>query len=119
LVGEDENDNTAMATAVSPWVLGARQKNKTLILSSHSRKGGGQHGEGIAGGHALLGAVDIALELLFDNCPNRRLIKAHARIIQTADLMYERREDGIMHALGAPEAVSLVEVRRRVIEALE
>jgi hypothetical protein len=102
-----------------PWIAAARSKSKTLILSHHDRKGGGQHGEGIAGGHALLGVVDIALELLHDPTPSRRLIRAYARIIQPAELIYERQTDGTMRVLGAPQAVCLAEVRRRVREALE
>jgi DNA repair protein RadA/Sms len=54
----------------------ARQANKTLIFLHHERKGGGQHGEGIAGGHAALGVVDVGLELVRDpNHANRRVLK--------------------------------------------
>jgi hypothetical protein len=119
LTGPDENDNAALARRLTPWVGAARAKGKTLILLHHDRKGGGQHGEGIAGGHALLGVVDIALELLHDPAPSRRLIRAYARIIQPAELIYERQPDGTMRALGVPEAVGLSDVRRRVREALE
>jgi hypothetical protein len=97
----------------------ARDGGKTLILMHHERKGGGEHGQAIAGGHALLGIVDIALELLPDTSPTRRLIRARARIIQPAEMMYERREDGTLHALGSPQQVGLAEVRRRVVAAFE
>src|SRR5262249_35953346 len=119
LTGPDENDNAALARQLTPWVAGARARDKTLILAHHDRKGGGQHGEAIAGGHALLGVVDIALELVHDTAPGRRLIRAYARIIQPAELVYEREPDGTMRALGAPEAVGMAEVRRRVREALD
>lgn len=115
----DECDNAALAGQLTPWVAAARQTGKTLVLSHHMRKGAGEHGEGIAGGHAILGTVDIALELSPDHAPGRRLVRARARLIQPAELMYERREDGTMHALGTPECVSLREVRRRVLDVLD
>jgi predicted ATP-dependent serine protease len=119
LVGPDENDNTALARSLTPWVRMARDGGKTLILMHHDRKGGGDHGQAIAGGHALLGIVDIALELLPDTSPSRRLIRARARIIQPAEMMYERREDGTLRALGDPGAVGVAEVRRRVLDVVE
>jgi DNA repair protein RadA/Sms len=118
LVGPDENDNTALARHLAPWVKMARDGHKTLALLHHDRKGGGEHGQAIAGRHALLGAVDIALELVYDRAPSRRLIRAKARIIQPAEMMYERHEDGTLHALGSPERVSLAEVRQRVLEVV-
>jgi hypothetical protein len=118
LLGQDENDNAALARAVSPWIQAMRGR-KTLVLTHHSRKGNGEHGEGIAGGHALLGLVDIALELRYDPAASRRLVRAYARLIQPAELMYERRQDGSMHALGSPQNVTLAEVRKRVREAVD
>jgi hypothetical protein len=115
----DENDNGAMAAQLNPWVLAARRTAKTLFFLHHDRKGGGEHGEAIAGGHALLGCVDSALEVRYDAAPSRRVIRTYARLIQPAELMYERHEDGTLHALGSPESVSLEEVRRRVREALD
>jgi hypothetical protein len=115
----DENDNAVIALHLHPWVAAARQRNKTLVLAHHDRKGGGQHGEGIAGGHALLGTVDIALELLYDDAPNRRLLRGFCRLIQPPELLHERGEDGALEALGAPAAVGLAEVRQRVLAVVE
>jgi hypothetical protein len=121
LAGQDENDNTALARHIGPWVCAMRQAHKTPFFLHHSRKGGGKHGEAIAGGHALLGAVDIALELDRDDggMANRRVLRASARIIQPRPLVYERQENGTMRVLGTPEAVGLGDVRRRVVEAVE
>lgn len=55
----DEKDNSEIARVVNPWVADARDTKKTLVLAHHQRKGGGEHGEGISGGHALMGAFDI------------------------------------------------------------
>ncbi len=115
----DENDNAAVARALEPWVTAAREMSKTLILSHHARKGGGEHGEGISGGHALFGAVDVALEVCRSTTPARRIIKAHARLIQPADLLYERDEDGSLAALGDPSGVGLAEVGRRILDVMD
>jgi hypothetical protein len=119
IVTGDENDNANVARCLAPWVKVCRDGNKTLILGHHDRKGGGEHGEAIAGGHAFLGAVDVALEVVYDQAPNRRQIRAKARVIQPPDLMYERLEDGTFRVLGDPAAVSLGEVRKRVLDVLE
>ena len=58
---QDENDNSEVARVLIPVIAAARQAGKTLILLHHQRKGGGDHGEGITGGHAFFGFVDIAL----------------------------------------------------------
>src|SRR5262249_28581746 len=85
----DESDNGAVARALTPWIASARERGKTLLLLHHTRKGAGDHGESISGGHALLGAVDIALEIRRDNQANRRMIRGYARLIQPEDLLYE------------------------------
>jgi len=58
----DETNNSEVTRALIPYIAASRTKNQTLIAVHHDRKGGGDHGEGIAGGHAFLGAVDIAIE---------------------------------------------------------
>ncbi len=115
LTFKDENDNSEIARVLNPWIAGARSEGKTLIALHHSRKGSGDHGEGIAGGHALLGLFDVGLELTRDrNNPRRRLIRAYARVVSPPELLYEKLEDGELHALGDPADVALDEVRRRV-----
>src|SRR5262249_18853718 len=119
ILPEDECDNSRVAQALSAWIAIGRQTGKTLIMLHHMRKGAGEHGEGIAGGHAMLGAVDIALEVRRDNQPNRRHIRGYCRLIQPPDLLYEKVEEGRLHSLGDPSGVSLVEVRRRVQVVLD
>ena len=114
---QDERDNSEVARVVNPWIAASRQVNKTLILVHHMRKGSGEHGEGIAGGHALLASVDVALELLHDptGVPNRRRIRAYARLVQPAELLYERSSEGAMRALGTPDALERAELSRRLL----
>lgn len=119
ILSMDENNNSAVAAAIAPWVAKARHKRKTLILVHHMRKGAGEHGEGISGAHALLGAVDLAMEIRRENQPNRRLIRAYARLIQPPDLLYERTGDGRLVAMGEPKVVCQAEVQQRALEVLD
>jgi predicted ATP-dependent serine protease len=115
---KDETDNSEVARALNPWVAGARASEKTLFMGHHMRKGAGQHGEGIAGGHALLGVFDIGLELLRDPAPNRRLLRPYCRLIAPTETLYERAADGTFRVLGTPDSVSLEETKARVLDAL-
>jgi predicted ATP-dependent serine protease len=115
----DENDNAAIAYALTPFVAAARKGRKTLILVHHDRKGGGDHGEAIAGGHAFLGAVDIALGITRDSVPNRRVVRCLARLIEADELLYERDTSGLMVGLGDAGKVRLQEVRRQVLQVVD
>ena len=77
---QDEKDNSEVSRAILPYIAAAREKNKTLIMLHHNRKGGGEHGEAIAGAHAFFGVVDIALEIKRDGPDesNRRLLRGWA-----------------------------------------
>jgi hypothetical protein len=138
---KDEKDNSEIARATNPWVADARNASKvqfqpldtsvgttelptpkTLVMVHHSRKGGGEHGEGIAGGHALLGGFDIAIEVLRD--PNqsreRRLIRSYARLIESREAVYERFADNAtFRLLGDPSALRLEDVSSRLLAALD
>ena len=116
----DETDNSEVARRIGPWVAAARASAKTLLLLHHDRKGGGDHGEAIAGGHALLGAVDIGIEVVRDpsGVPTRRLIRTFARLIDSQELIYERTPEGEFHALGDPQRLKLDEVKSRVLLVL-
>jgi hypothetical protein len=117
----DEIDNSAMARALIPYTAVAREQEKTIFFLHHDRKGGGKHGEGIAGAHAFLAAVDIALEIKRDGPDDspRRLLRGWGRVIEIPRLIYELRTDGSMAALGSPALVTLEEVKNRVFSVLE
>lgn len=116
---DDENDNSKIAAAVNPIVARCRDAGKTLILTHHLRKGAGAFGEGISGGHALLGSVDAGIELhRVESAPTRRLLRALCRIIALDDLIYERNADGRFELLGDPSVILKGEVGRRAKEAL-
>jgi len=111
----DETDNSRIAQVLNPWVAAARRHNKTLIMAHHMRKGGGDHGEGIAGGHALMGVFDVALTLTKeDRTPRRRRVIAYARLLQPPELLYDQEADGSLRYKGDPASVQLAEVVERV-----
>jgi len=117
----DETDNSEVARALIPYIAACRIAGKTFIPLHHDRKGGGEHGEGISGGHAFLGVVDIALEIKRDGQEDspRRIIRGWGRVIEIQKIMYELREDGRMVALGSPALVAIREVKERVLAKLE
>lgn len=115
---KDENDNSVVAATLNPLIARARKMAKTLILIVHERKGGGAHGEGIAGGHALLGVVDVGIELIRDGTPSRRRLRTLARIFVLPDLVYESVDDGQLRLLGDPATVSAAEVGHRILAVL-
>jgi hypothetical protein len=116
---EDERDNSQVARIINPWVVMQRRAYKTLILAHHERKGGGEHGEGIAGAHALLGSVDSPVELTYERGGStRRRLHSLARIVQPPDLIYELLQDGKMTALGDPAALEGEVLKTRLLDEL-
>lgn len=116
---EDEKDNSAIARAVNPLIGASRRSKKTFVALHHVIKSGGDGGRGIAGGHALLGCFDAALEIHHvANQPKRRSIKTIARLLNPPELLYERQNDGTLVALGEPDSVARVEVANRIKEVM-
>lgn len=117
---QDETDNSEIARVLSPFIKLCRDNDKTLLLLHHIRKGGGEYGEGITGGHAFLGIVDTALELLRENGggDSRRRVRGWGRIFQIEDVIIEMGEDGQIRPLGAPSQVELENVKSRVLAVL-
>ena len=116
----DEIDNSEVARVLNPLIASCRGNRKTLLLVHHLRKGGGERGEGITGGHAFLGVVDVALEVGFPdgNVQNRRRIRGWGRILSVEELIYERAGDGAFTALGAPGAVARGRVKECCTELM-
>lgn len=87
---KDEKDNSEIARVLNPIIAAARRKGKTIIFLHHQRKGMGEYGDSVSGGHAFLGSVDLYLELSHDSKnKNRRVVKGSGRIVQIPDLFYE------------------------------
>lgn len=117
---QDETDNSEVARVLNPLIAICRRSHKTLLLVHHLRKGGGERGEGITGGHAFLGVVDVALEVGFPdgNVQNRRRVRGWGRILSVEELIYERTIDGAFTVLGAPSAVARARVKECCLELM-
>ena len=109
-----------MARVLNPFIAACRQSDMTLLLLHHIRKGGGKHGEEITGGHAFLGVVDVALELLRADGgnQNQRKVRGWGRVIAIPELLYQRDDDGTFSVLGSPAQVELAKVQDRIMECL-
>jgi hypothetical protein len=115
----DENDNSSLNTALTPLITLCRSKNQTLIMAHHTRKGGGEYGEAAAGGHALVGIVDVAVELVRDKqSVRRRVIRGWGRVVEVPDAVYEMDLEGGLHLLGDPKELEFDEVKDKVLEVL-
>lgn len=116
----DETDNSEVARVLNPFIAACRQLGMSLLLLHHVRKGGGQHGEGITGGHAFLGVIDLALELLRADGgnENQRKVRGWGRVVAVRELLYEREQDGTFRPLGSPQEVKLKEVKARILKVI-
>lgn len=116
----DENDQAAVTAAIQPLVFLARQKGWALVLVHHLRKSAADVGLGHAGSHALVGLVDVAVELHRDaHTPARRVCKAISRFDATpSDWVAELRGDEL-HVLGDSGSLAAAETVRRVEAVLD
>jgi DNA-binding transcriptional ArsR family regulator len=102
----DENDNSGLSDAVRPFVNESRVKSQTLIILHHDRKQGGRGGRGVAGGSALVGAVDTFLEIGETRDGNRR-VSGRGRLSLISDLEYEWA-GGRLAAISRPDPVASI-----------
>lgn len=93
---DDEKDNTRVEAAIRPWITACRRSRKTFIGLHHATKAGGEYGRGIAGGHALYGAFDQAIELDFADGGSARRIHASGRLGFLPDLVYRMSGDELV-----------------------
>ena len=114
----DETDNSEISRVLAPILQACRDTEKTCLLVHHMRKGGGSHGEGVAGGHSFLGTVDAMLSVEHDGNENRRKVTGLSRIITIEELLYERENDGSFTALGNPAAVRIENLKQVCLDLL-
>lgn len=118
---KDENDNSEVVRKLVPIIGAAQQQNKTLILTHHTRKGGGMYGEGAAGAGAFMGIVDVGLEIRRDSHDpdsHRREIYGEGRLHIIEPLAYELLENGELNCLGSPKSVRKNTVKKYILEVL-
>lgn len=123
---ENEADNSEIVRLVTPWIKASNQTGKTLIMVVHHRKAVGlEPGERIAGGNALLGLVDCAIEV--ERIPSepresyRRQVSAIGRYPDGAPgtLWYEwEPADGRFYSLDDPQQVQIQDENEEVLARL-
>jgi len=116
----DENDAGQWRTALDPLLLMARERDAAVLLLHHLRKSGGEDGLGHAGNHALVAAVDVALELRRDpQARQRRMVRAISRYDETPPAwVMELRDDGLA-VLGDPSAIAHADLLSRLFGTLD
>lgn len=77
--GDDENKTGALLAVMEP-LEHAIAAGIAVIIITHQRKSGGEFGEAVRGGNALVGAVDVVLEL--DRPPANITDAAGARVLR-------------------------------------
>ena len=111
----NENDQSAVNLALTPFIAACRSVGSTLIFLHHTRESSGDYGTQAAGSHAFLAAVDRVVEINRDPRENRRQIRGWGRLVPTPNVVYELRDDGTMVVLGDPQQVELQPVRDAVV----
>jgi len=76
---DDENKTGALLEIMEP-VERAVAAGLAVLIITHHRKSGGEYGEGVRGGNALVGGVDVVLEL--ERLPTHVDDSRHGRIFR-------------------------------------
>ena len=116
---DDENDAPKTVNALLPLQTLAQQLRIAVLLVHHLRKTAGEDGTAHRGSGAIVGAVDVAVEMSRDpQKPNRRRLTALSRFDETPQQLVIELDGGVYQSKGSPEAVSRAEVKGRVLESL-
>lgn len=116
----DENDQAAVTAVIQPLIFVTRQKGWALVLVHHLRKSAADVGLGHAGSHALVGLVDVAVELHRDrHAATRRICKAVSRFDATPPDWVAELRGNELHALGDSASLAAAEITRRVEAVLD
>jgi hypothetical protein len=116
-----EKDAGAVQAAMEP-LLNAASTGPAVLLDAHSRKGGGEDGEGLRGSSALAGAVDIILELERTSRPRERALLALSRYPSTPGSLVVNQDaaTGAWAVIGegAREDARAMSDRQSILDAL-
>lgn len=118
---EDENAAADVSNALLPLVHLTRRKLWSLVLVHHLRKQvtSGDHGLSHAGSHALVGLVDIAVQMQRDSQQaTRRKWLAISRLDATPDSWLTELRNGEVVYLGDPSQFVFEGIVERVFEVL-
>jgi DNA repair protein RadA/Sms len=117
---DDENDAAKRGNSLLPWVTSAHATGLTLLLVMHARKGGGQHGEAIAGSHASLAGVDQAIEIgrTGNEDSRRRKLTTLGREFEPVSLLYEMDTEGGLYEIGDTRTVLAKEFDQDILAVM-
>ena len=118
--GEQENNSGAVLEALAPLDHAAGE-GLAVVIVTHQRKSEGKHGEAVRGTNALVGGVDVVLELervRGDDDPDVRILRAESRFEVTEPELALRLSDDGYEDLGTEGAVKADRERAQVREAL-
>jgi hypothetical protein len=92
---EDENNNAAWDSWFAEHLPTMRELDVPWLFSAHERKAGGEHGEGVRGGNAIIGCVDIGFTIrLVPGNKNQRVLRMEGtRLEEAPDTLVELNED--------------------------
>ena len=102
--GDDENKTGALLEVMEPLEQAVAAGLAVLIITHH-RKSGGEYGEGVRGGNALTGAVDVVLELErlpanVDDTRGGRILRGLSRFEDTPEEIVFRLDHNTFEVLG-------------------
>ncbi|HXG41703.1 MAG TPA: AAA family ATPase [Dehalococcoidia bacterium] len=123
---QDENDAAEAERRIRPLVALAQETGLAVLLVHHLRKSPGEEGTAHRGSSALVGAVDIAVEMRGESGldaviagRNRRALVCLSRFEETpSELVIELREGEGYVALGTRRGVLRQEAAQAILSAL-
>ncbi|MBA3875641.1 MAG: hypothetical protein C0498_01670 [Anaerolinea sp.] len=96
---KDENAVGENVAAIETFYALA-EAGAAVLLAHHSRKGGGEYGEGIRGSGAILGAVDHAVELKYVSpTSDRRHLEMHGRLVENSRRLLDFDRETMTYSL--------------------
>lgn len=118
----DENSATEAQAAMTPLSEAVQKYGLGVLITRHSRKGGGVVSESGRGSSAYAGAVDLMIDLdrRSGNYPkSQRILSTVGRFDEPPDeLVIELREEGYV-SLGSPDDAGRDELRSEVFALLQ
>jgi len=108
----DENDASHVTAALNPLQSLVQQHQVALLLIHHLRKTGGEEGTAHRGSGAILGAVDIGLELYRHTSATQRRLDILSRL-QVGSVLIELTTTGY-HFLGSPSTVKRTDLLQHI-----
>ncbi len=112
----DENDASVIIKALTPLQQLAQEQQVAILLIHHLRKSEGDEGNAHRGSGALVGAVDIAIEMRrVPHDSSRRMLQTLSRLDETPPEVLIALEGDTYKFLGNPAEVSFQEVSTQVL----